>query len=295
MPSSTRRGSRWFASWLRQRRECHGWSRRTLVRRSARGAEVLTLPIVQDLERADRLPTWARAHAIAAAFGLPAWTVIELVRLAGDLEPGWERLRGGMPTGERIELSRHLHAVGRDAEAAACAELALREMGWRDGSAAELAFARAVIGLGGHELARWHAEGVLERRGDVELHAEAFLVAAEAAIAAGRAALAEALLSLAERDGGLASREQAARSGVVRAQRELAAGRPKAAADEAIAVIDALARGSREHRAAAECIVSALERQGKPAQARRWSHRMLDAVPPAPPMPDGVAGRRLGD
>ena len=295
MTTQPKPGPRWFASWLRHRRQRAGWSRRSLVRASKRGGPGLTLPIVQDLERADRLPTWGRANALAAAFGLPPWVMQETVRLAAHVEAGWERHRGRMPLAERVELSRHLRMAGRDAEAAACAELALREADGAWLAVVEMTFGRALIGIGFAELARWHAERVLERPADRGHRREALVLGAEAALAEGRSAAAEILLERAEPPSYRDDQALRARADLVRAQLALRAGRPKTAAELAIGVIDSLPRACREHRCAAECIVAALRRQGRPEQAERWAHRMLRERPVPPPPPSGVAPRRLGD
>jgi hypothetical protein len=255
----------------------------------------LTLPIVQDLERADRLPTWARANALAAAFELPPWVMQEIVRLAAHVEAGWARHRGRMALAERIELSRHLRMAGRDAEAAACAELALREADDAWMAVVELTFGRALIGIGFSELARWHAEGVVDRPGDRGYHVEALVLGAEASLAMGRDATAEILLERAQQGSLPDAPSLRVRTGLARAQLALRAGRPRTAAELAIGLIDSLPRASREHRCAAECIVKALRRQGRPEQAERWAHRMLRERPVPPPRQPGVAPRRLGD
>jgi transcriptional regulator with XRE-family HTH domain len=293
MKSSTKPGPRWFASWLRDRRLRAGWSRRNLVRASKRGGPGLTLPIVQDLERADRLPTWVRANALAAAFELPPWVMQEVVRLAAHVEAGWERHRGRTPPAERVELSRHLRVAGREAEAAACAEMALREADGVWLAASELALGRALIGIGFAELARWHAARVLERGRDRDHHGEALLVSAEASLAEGHGATARIFLERAEQPSLRQTPALRARVDLVRAQLALRAGRPKSAAELAMDVIDLLPRACREHRCAAQCIVSALRRQGRSEQAQRWAHRMLRELPVPPP--PGVAPRRLGD
>jgi transcriptional regulator with XRE-family HTH domain len=295
MSETNRPGTRWFATWLRDRRRRAGLSREGLVRVSRRTGEPLTVPILQDIERGARLPTRARTLSLAAAFGVPAWVLHEIVRLAAHVEAGWERHRGTPGAAHRLELSLHLRAAGRDAEAAACAELAAREEDPSCRSEAELALGRALIGIGFPALAGWYAGRVLEATRPGLRRREALVLSAEAAVAASRPATARVFLEHAERTDPAAPPALGAREELLRAQLALAGGQTRPALDHAMRALDRLPLRARERRSAIECVAGALRRQGKEQEARRWISLLLQGAVPPPGPSRGVAPRRFGD
>jgi transcriptional regulator with XRE-family HTH domain len=295
MTSTTKPGTRWFAAWLRDRRRAAGLSREGLVRVCRRAGQVVTVPILQDIERGSRLPTRARTISLAAAFELPPWVLHELVRLAAHVEPGWERHREHREAEPCLELSAHLRAAGRDAEAAACAELAVRSAQAPLRQNAELALGRALIGVGFADLAAWYAGRVLEQPGPGTGRREALVLGAEAAVAAGRPTTAGVFLERAQRLERGAPAALRAREQLLAAQIALAAGRTAVALENAMRAIDRLPPRARERRCAVECVAGALRRQGRQQEARRWLSRLLEDPVPPPGPPPGVAPRRLGD
>ncbi len=266
-------GACWMGCWLRDRREALGLSRRHLVRKARRAPRPLTLAIVQDLERGDRLPTLARIPALAQALCLRPWVLSELAWLAPRVEGPWRELARRESGEGLLEHAGGALLSARSVEAAASAELSLRRCAGfpRRRAISRLVLAAALGALGHGEFATGLATLSWERGEESVTLARAALVLAELAAAQGRPRTAGEWMDRV--DHALVAQRSlggSARLTIVQAEVDLLEGRAERALRGAVKLLDRGVGGFWLRARALRCLEGGSERLGRPRDVAHW-------------------------
>ncbi len=265
-------GARWMGEWLRHRRGALGLSRRSLVRSSHSVSRPLTMAIVQDLERGDRLPTLARIPALAKGLDLRPWIVSELARLAPRVEIHWRALATISEFKHLLREARSALYDARFEKAAAAAELSLRT---QDEAAelrveAQLLLASALWPLGHLEFARRVGSGVWELA-ELASSARSAVLLAEVALGDARHRAAEEwMLRSAAAIGVGAGEEWKDRLQLTRAEHGLATARGVSEVSKLVDIADRCHRRWWLSRRALECLVAEARMRGRAEDVRHW-------------------------